>query len=48
MKDAYGDAGSGIDVAVKDSISVLKTLFGLSTTDLQKQFRNLAIQPLPQ
>lgn len=42
LKDAYGDAGSGIDVAVKDSITVLKTLIGLSTTDLQKQFRNLA------
>jgi hypothetical protein len=42
LKDAYGEAGSGIDVAVKDSITVLKTLLGLSTTDLQKQFRNLS------
>jgi hypothetical protein len=42
LKDAYGEAGKGIDVAVKDSITVLKTLLGLSTTDLQKQFRNLA------
>jgi len=42
LKDAYGEAGKGVDIAVKDSISVLKTLLGLSTADLQKQFRNLA------
>ncbi|CAM5401659.1 hypothetical protein AFEL58S_02043 [Afipia felis] len=42
LKNAYGEAGSGIDVAVKDSIAVLKTLLSLSTDDLQKQFRNLA------
>lgn len=42
LKDAYGEAGKGVDVAVKDSITVLKTLLGLSTADLQKQFRSLA------
>lgn len=41
LKDAYGEAGKGIDTAVKDSAGVLQTLLGLTTDGLQKQFRNL-------
>ncbi|SFM00669.1 phage tail tape measure protein, lambda family [Bradyrhizobium sp. NFR13] len=42
LKDAYGEAGKGVDTAVKESIAVLKSLLGLSTADLQKQFKALA------
>jgi hypothetical protein len=42
LKDAYGEAGKGVDIAVKDSITVLKTLLGLSTADLRKQLDSLA------
>lgn len=42
LKDAYGEAGKGVDLAVKESIAVLKTLLGLNTAELQKQFRALA------
>lgn len=42
LKDAYGEAGKGVDTAVKDSISVLKTLLSLSTESLQKELQNLS------
>jgi hypothetical protein len=42
LKDAYGDAGKGIDTAVHDAVSVIKTLLGLKTTDLQKELNSLS------
>lgn len=41
LKDAYGEAGKGVDTAVSESIAVIKTLLGLNTADLQKQFKAL-------
>ncbi|WP_458760550.1 phage tail length tape measure family protein [Afipia sp. TerB] len=43
LKDAYGEAGKGVDTSVKESIAVLQTLLGLSTDALQKQFQNLSL-----
>lgn len=42
LKDAYGEAGKGIDTSVKESVAVLQTLLGLSTDALKKQFDSLA------
>lgn len=42
LKDAYGEAGKGIDTSVKESVAVLQTLLGLSTGALKKQFDSLA------
>lgn len=42
LKDAYGEAGKGVDTAVKDSITVFKTLLSLSTDSLQKEFERLS------
>lgn len=42
LKDAYGEAGKGVDLAMKESIAVVKTLLGLNTAELQKQFTALA------
>ncbi|MGX9444914.1 phage tail length tape measure family protein [Nitrobacteraceae bacterium UC4446_H13] len=42
LKDAYGEAGKGVDLAMKESVAVLKTLLGLNTAELQKQFTALA------
>jgi hypothetical protein len=42
LKDAYGDAGKGIDTAVHDAVAVIKTLLGLKTTDLQKELNSLS------
>ena len=42
LKEAYGEAGKGVDTAVRDSATVLKTLLSLSTDQLQRQFKTLA------
>lgn len=42
LKDAYGEAGKGVDTAVKETVAVLQTLLGFRTDDLQKQFLNLS------
>jgi hypothetical protein len=42
LKDAYGDAGKGVDTAVKESITVIKALIGLNTDNLRKQFDSMA------
>jgi hypothetical protein len=41
LKDAYGEAGKGVDVAVKEAASTLKTFVGLSADALQKPFKNM-------
>lgn len=43
LKDAYGDAGNGVDTAVKESIAVLKTLLGFKTDDIKKEFQSLSV-----
>lgn len=42
LKDAYGDVGKSVDVAVKESTTVLKTLLSLSTDELQNQLQKLS------
>lgn len=42
LKDAYGEAGKGVDTSIKEAISVVRTLIGLSTTSLQKDLARLA------
>lgn len=41
LKDAYGEAGKGVDVAVKEATATLKTFVGLSSDALQKPFKNM-------
>ena len=41
LKDAYGEAGKGVDTAVNESITTIKALLSLNTTELQKQFKAL-------
>ncbi|MBB4391487.1 phage tail length tape measure family protein [Bradyrhizobium sp. ERR14] len=42
LKDAYGEAGKGVDTLSKGSISVFKTLLSLSTDSLQKELERLS------
>lgn len=41
LKDAYGEAGKGVDTAVKEAASTLSVLVQLSTDSLRKPFKNL-------
>ncbi|SCB35999.1 Prophage tail length tape measure protein [Bradyrhizobium yuanmingense] len=42
LKDAYGEAGKGVDTAVKEAAAVLKTLLGFKTDDIKKEFQSLS------
>lgn len=42
LKDAYGDAGKGIDTAVKEAIVVLQGLLNFKTDDIKKEFVSLS------
>lgn len=42
LKDSYGEAGKGVDTAVKETVGVLQTLLTLNTEGLQKQFKALS------
>ena len=42
LKDAYGEAGKGIDTAAKESQNVLRALLAISTDKLQQDFERLA------
>lgn len=42
LRDAYGEAGKGIDVAAKESQNVLRALLAISTDKLQQDFERLA------
>lgn len=43
LKDAYGEAGKGVDTAVKEAAAVLKTLLGFKTDDIKKEFQSLSV-----
>ncbi|TGN80503.1 hypothetical protein EOW77_0028190 [Bradyrhizobium yuanmingense] len=42
LKDAYGEAGKGVDTLSKESITVFKTLLSLSTDSFQKDLERLS------
>lgn len=42
LKDAYGEAGKGIDGSFHEVVAVLRTLLGFSTEDLKKQMQGLS------
>ncbi|WP_438278794.1 phage tail length tape measure family protein [Nitrobacter sp.] len=42
LKDAYGEAGKGVDTAVHEAVAVLQVLAGFKTTDLQKELNSLS------
>lgn len=42
LKDAYGEAGKGVDTLSKESVAVFKTLLSLSTDSLQKDLERLS------
>ena len=42
LKDAYGEAGKGVDTAVKEAAAVLKTLLNFKTDDIKKEFESLS------
>lgn len=41
LKDAYGEAATGIDIVVRKSADVQAALLGLKTDDIRKNLRNL-------
>ncbi|MGN6284775.1 MAG: phage tail length tape measure family protein [Afipia sp.] len=43
LKDAYGEAGRGVDTAVHESIAVLQTFTKISTESMKRDFANLAM-----
>jgi len=42
LKDAYGEAGKGVDTAVHEAAAVLKTLLDFKTDDIKKEFTSLS------
>lgn len=42
LKDAYGEAGKGIDTSVKEAIVVLQGLLNFKTDDIKKEFKSLS------
>lgn len=42
LKDAYGDAGKGVNTMVSETVAVLQALVGFKTDDLKKEFQSLA------
>lgn len=42
LKDAYGEAGKGVDTAVHEAIETIKSLLGLKTDVLKKEFDSLS------
>lgn len=43
LKEAWGEAGKGIETSVNESIKVLQVLNNLTTDQLRKQFQSLAL-----
>lgn len=43
LRDSYGEAGKGVDTAVKEAAAVLKTLLGFKTDDIKKEFQSLSV-----
>lgn len=42
LKDAYGEAGKGVDTVVHEAVAILQVLAGFKTTDLQKELNSLS------
>jgi hypothetical protein len=43
LKEAYGDAGKGVDTMAREAAAVLKTLLGFKTDEIKKEFQSLSV-----
>lgn len=44
LKESYGEAGKGVDVAAKEALPAVQALLGLKTDEIRKEFKALTTQ----